>query len=252
MVQNLTITNGHGLAAGGISNAGTLTVTNSTFSGNSVPSGVSAFGGAIENIELLCGAGNAPCPATLTNTIVANSSGGNCAGTITDGGHNLDDGTTCGFTGTGCTNSSGSSLCRTNPKLDPAGLADNGGPTQTIALQADSPAVNAGDESVCAAPPVNNLDQRGYVRPSHAQCSIGAYEADPTGPEVCSGDCDGSGDVTVNELITMVNIALGTANVTACTAGDANGDGEIAVNAIVAGVNSALNGCPTAVATEQW
>jgi hypothetical protein len=31
-----------------------------------------------------------------------------------------------------------------------------------------------------------------------------------------------------------------------------SGDGEIAVNAIVAGVNSALNGCPTAVATEQW
>jgi len=62
-------------------------------------------------------------------------------------------------------------------------------------------------------------------------------------PSTCVGNCDGGGDVTVNELIQMVNIALGNANVTACTAGDANGDGEIAINEIVAGVNNALNGC---------
>ena len=42
----------------------------------------------------------------------------------------------------------------------------------------------------------------------------------------------------------MVNIALGTAPVSACMAGDANGDGEITINEIVAGVNNALNGCP--------
>ena len=47
----------------------------------------------------------------------------------------------------------------------------------------------------------------------------------------------------MNELITMVNIALGTANVSLCTAGDANGDGTITVNEIIAGVNNALNGC---------
>jgi hypothetical protein len=58
------------------------------------------------------------------------------------------------------------------------------------------------------------------------------------------GDCSGDGEVTVNELIQMVNIALGTAQVSACTAGDASGDGEITVNEIIAGVNSALNGCP--------
>src|SRR5262249_18638339 len=62
---------------------------------------------------------------------------------------------------------------------------------------------------------------------------------------VCTGDCNGDGEVTVNELITMVNIALGTAQVSACTAGDVNGDGEITVNEIVAGVNNALNGCST-------
>jgi len=59
----------------------------------------------------------------------------------------------------------------------------------------------------------------------------------------CVGDCNGDGQVTVNELIQMVNIALGAANVTACIAGDANGDGSITVNEIVAGVNNALGGC---------
>lgn len=59
----------------------------------------------------------------------------------------------------------------------------------------------------------------------------------------CSGDCNGDGEVTVNELITMVNVALGTSAASACTAGDANSDGEITVNEIVAGVNRALSGC---------
>ncbi|MFQ5665091.1 MAG: hypothetical protein ACE5I7_01540 [Candidatus Binatia bacterium] len=61
---------------------------------------------------------------------------------------------------------------------------------------------------------------------------------------VCVGDCNGDGQVTVNELITMVNIALGNADVSTCTAGDANGDGGITVNEIVTAVNNALNGCP--------
>jgi hypothetical protein len=59
----------------------------------------------------------------------------------------------------------------------------------------------------------------------------------------CVGNCNGDGEVTVDELITMVNIALGTANVTACTAGDANSDGEVTVNEIIAGVINALTGC---------
>lgn len=68
----------------------------------------------------------------------------------------------------------------------------------------------------------------------------------PTGtPKPCLGDCNGDSQVAVNELIQMVNIALGIANVTGCTAGDANGDGTITINEIIAAVNNALNGCPT-------
>ena len=204
----------------------------STFSGNSARSA----GGGISN-----GGGT----MTVTNTIVANStSGSNCVGSVTDGGHNLDDGTTCGFTGTGCTSTSGTSFCNTNPVLDPTGLKNNGGPTQTIGIQADSPAVNAGDETVCAALPVNNLDQRGYVRPGAGatRCSIGAYEFDSPGPSPCVGDCNNDGRVTVDEILTLVNMALGNAEMSECEIGDANKDGLITVDEILPAVNNALNG----------
>ncbi|MFI5396702.1 MAG: choice-of-anchor Q domain-containing protein [Candidatus Binatia bacterium] len=230
-------TNGNG---GGIANGGTLTVTNSTFSGNS--------GGSISN---------AIGTVTVTNTILANStSGGNCAGGVTDGGHNIDDGTTCGFTGTGCTSTSGRSFCNTNPQLEPAGLKNNGGPTLTVALctavgtpvscTGASPAINAGDESVCSTTTgtaaVGNLDQRGFIRPGTgaANCSIGAYEANSPGPPPCEGDCDGSGDVTADEILSLVNMALGNGGT--CPSGLAAGVTPD-VSVILTVVNNALNGC---------
>jgi hypothetical protein len=173
--------NGHG--GGAIANGGTLTVTNGTFSGNTAD----ALGGAIINSDTVTVtnstfSGNSDHDGgtiynysgtlTLTNAIVASStSRGNCVGSITDGGHNLDSDGSCGVGPA------------TDPKLDPEGLANNGGPTQTIALRVGSPAINAGDETVCAAPPVNNLDQRGYVRPGTGatRCSIGAYEFNSPG-----------------------------------------------------------------------
>jgi hypothetical protein len=204
---------------GGISNTGTLTVTNSTFSGNTAGG---AGGGGIGNYGT----------AALTNTIIANSTqGGNCAGTITDGGHNLDsDGTCVG--------------AATDPLLAPAGLASNGGPTQTIALLPGSPAINAGDPEVCANPPVNGFDQRGYVRPGvgHAQCAIGAYEADAVPPEACVGNCNGDGVVTIDELILGVNIVLELRPVDACPA-FANSQGMVDIAQLITGVNNALGGC---------
>lgn len=58
----------------------------------------------------------------------------------------------------------------------------------------------------------------------------------------CTGDCNGNGEVTVDEILIMVNIALGNAAPSACAAGGAGGD--ITVVDIVAAVNNALNGCP--------
>ena len=56
-------------------------------------------------------------------------------------------------------------------------LADNGGPTLTHALAMNSPAIDAGDNTICATEPINNLDQRGEPRPIGSSCDIGAYES---------------------------------------------------------------------------
>ena len=65
----------------------------------------------------------------------------------------------------------------------------------------------------------------------------------PTTQVACTGDCDGSGDVTVNEIITLVDIALGTAQRLACASGVPSG-AAANVALIIQGVNNALNGCP--------
>ncbi len=67
--------------------------------------------------------------------------------------------------------------------------------------------------------------------------------------QVCVGDCNGDGEVTVNELITGVVIALGSViqPPPMCDAMDANHDGTIVVNELILGVNNALRGCPATV-----
>jgi hypothetical protein len=62
-------------------------------------------------------------------------------------------------------------------------------------------------------------------------------------PLACGGDCNGNRDVTVDELLKMVNIALGSEMVGLCEAGDRNGDSIITVDEILTAVNNALNGC---------
>ena len=231
-VTNSTFSGNSGAYGGGISNGGTLSVTNCTFSGNSAPPVFGPGGGGIHNRGDFA-------PATLTNTILVNNVGGNCDGTITDGGHNLDDGTSCGFT------KANGSLGNTDPQLDPTELRNNGGPTQTIALEAGSPAINAGDETICAAPPVNNRDQRGFVRPGTGatRCSIGAVEYNSPGPPACAvGDCNRDSAVSIDEIITLVDIALDTPFAARCPYGVPGGT-EVKVALIIQAVDDALNGC---------
>jgi len=164
---------------GGIFNFGTatvLTLTNCTISGNHAGARHQT-GGGIDGY------------ATFRNTIVAHNTaefGANCAGTGIDQGHNLSDGT-CGFSGPDCEFGPGSSFCNVNPQLDPAGLKDNGGPTQTVALctgpgvpsascTAASSAIDAGDDAVTGPPDNLTTDQRGLPRLSGARVDIGAYE----------------------------------------------------------------------------
>jgi hypothetical protein len=106
---------------------------------------------------------------TLRNTIVATntaSSNPNCNGTIANGGNNLDSGTSCGWVSTNGSKSSA------DPMLGP--LADNGGPTLTMALLPGSTAYNGVTYNAPNGCP--STDQRGFFRPQAGLCDIGAYE----------------------------------------------------------------------------
>jgi hypothetical protein len=108
----------------------------------------------------------------ISDSIVANNDNTNClavdAGSITSEGNNIENGTDCGFT-------SGGDMQNTDPLL--GGLADNGGPTWTMALLPGSPAIDAAGDQACADPTVGGIDQRGISRPIGATCDIGAFEA---------------------------------------------------------------------------
>ncbi len=59
-------------------------------------------------------------------------------------------------------------------------------------------------------------------------------------PTFCVGDCDGTGTVTVDEILTLVNLALGNGG--ACA--DGLSVGVIPdVSQVLQAVNNALNGC---------
>src|SRR5690349_14161217 len=76
-----------------------------------------------------------------------------------------------------------------------------------------------------------------------AFCGRGAAQR-PVADELCVGDCDHSGAVTVDEVVIGVNIALGTLAVDACTALDADANGQVSVDELVTAVNRILDGCP--------
>ena len=100
--------------------------------------------------------------AALCNSILSSNSPANGSSAISDQGHNLSSDATCGFTAPG-------SLNNTAPRLGP--LADNGGPTPTMALLPGSPAIDAADATGAPA-----TDQRGVARPQGPRADIGACE----------------------------------------------------------------------------
>ena len=194
---------GGGINSGGDpyrSGGGTVTVNNSTLSGNAAPAG----GGGINNNgfgvstvtvtnstlsgNLTNGTGGGILIRrggllTARNTILANSLGGNCGTIISSQGHNLSDDGTCSTSFT-----QSSDLNGIPAGLDPGGLQNNGGPTQTIALLPGSPAVDAiplSPTDYCTAAngtaPVAT-DQRGGARPQGPACDIGAFELEGVAP----------------------------------------------------------------------
>lgn len=104
-------------------------------------------------------------------------------------------------------------------------------------LTATSPAVDRG-----AARDDLPADFTGLARPQGAGFDIGAYEL-AAGGGSCPGDCNGDGQVLVNELVSGVGILLGFADLTACPSTDSDGNGVVSVNELVGAVRSALSGC---------
>lgn len=165
-----------GFGGGGLNNNnGSLTLRNATVSGNttafwgggvrnSVGTVNAQFSTVTGNQASIDGGGiaNGTGAFTLRGTILAANLAGNCAGTVTTGGNNLDSGTTCSL--------AAGELSSSDPLLGP--LAANGGPTATHAFLTGSPARDSGGTAGC--PPT---DQRGISRPQGPACDIGAYEA---------------------------------------------------------------------------
>ncbi len=107
---------------------------------------------------------------TIGNSIVdGNSADFGTGNTITDLGHNLIG------SGGGFINGMNGDIVGQSPGLGT--LANNGGPTQTFALLAGSPAIDAGNNSLI--PSGVTTDQRGpgFARISGTSVDIGAFES---------------------------------------------------------------------------
>ena len=242
---NLTVTNstflGNSANSGGAifnSDSGVLSVTNCTFSGNI---GTSGGGGAIftnnggtvvsstfsaNSSVLVVNTGAAifgnGSTITVSNSILANSIGFNCpvgqaVEVIGNGGGNISDDSSCGFgSSTGANGKTiGDSVL---PLLDPSGLQNNGGPTDTIALQPDSPAVNAVPIANCLP-----TDRRGDPRPDPADnsgaCDAGAFEsidvtATPTATATATATPAATASPTASATATGTPTATATASAT--------------------------------------
>ena len=185
-------------SGGGIWNIGTLTVRNCTIASNSATAVLNRYtaaksynGGGIMNAGLLQLQSTTICAnqatsdggglrntgeAEVINTLIAGNSSltttaADVSGTLSSGGHNLIQ-SPAGITLIG---GSGDTL-GADARLDV--LRNNGGPTETVALLPDSPAIDAGDNSASPA-----VDQRGLPRPAGGAADIGAFEYQP-GPTI--------------------------------------------------------------------
>ncbi len=195
--------NGAAIYVDGTSGSAALTITNCTFNQNTADGIGAVVNSASNGIQL---ANNIFKSDGSTQTIF------NGGGTITSLGHNLSD-----DNGGGVLNGPGDQI-NTNPLLDPSGLQNNGGPTQTIYLLSTSPAINAGNDANAPA-----RDQRSYLRTGVSD--IGAVEFNGTLAPVSAGSIKthgATGAFTVDLPLT------GAAGVE-CRSGGANGDHQLVI-----------------------
>ena len=150
--------------------ANTTTIINSTIAFNDGGPRASNGGG----LRVSAGTISVQNSIVASNTVTSPTSGqqipSNCGtsspGVITSLGHNLETASDCGFTTAG-------DLQSTDPRFLTGGTSDTGGNTDTIALAADSPVVDAVPDGSAGC---SGTDQRDVARPQGTACDIGAYE----------------------------------------------------------------------------
>ena len=167
-VNNVTVSgNSAQNVGGGIFNSGPLTLKNSTVVSNTSDSdndGAGDGGGILRNAGTV----------TIQNTIIANNKKGPSTPDDCSASADLSLSFSLLETITNCTfTDGGNNITAADPLLNT--LADNGGNTQTHALQATSPAIDAGDDTTCLS-----TDQIGTSRPQGNGCDMGAFELIPT------------------------------------------------------------------------
>jgi hypothetical protein len=141
--------------------SGGLTVAFSTFSGNVASQGSAISEGGTGMFR-------------VKSSIFANSFNTCSFSPGASDGYNLSDDKNCPL-------GAPTDMKNVPAGLNPDGLENNGGPTQTVALLASSPAVNAIPLSSCTTISGSQVstDQRGVSRPQGGGCDIGAYELAP-------------------------------------------------------------------------
>lgn len=161
---------------------GSVVLTDDTITGNTATgqgggiydaSELQVSGATVAGNEATGGGGLAGTKAVeLVNTILALNGHGDCSIQIADPlGHNLADDPTCKLGEAGDKPEAKAGLALVEGALKPTPLlADNGGFTETIALQSGSAALAAGSQSACLP-----TDQRGVARASKL-CDIGAFQ----------------------------------------------------------------------------
>jgi parallel beta-helix repeat protein len=196
-LTNCTVSGNSAQSGGGLSDYGTATLTGCTVSGNQA----SGAGGGVYIYSGTFAPGN----ATISDTIIAGNSAGtgpDVRGTVSaDRGYNLisiGDGSAA-FTAPG--DQVGSAASPIDPKL--AKLGDYGGPTQTMALLAGSPAIGAG-----IAVAGITTDQRGFGL-DLPQPDIGAFQSTLVVNTTRDGFSSSPGIMSLRLAVTVANVAGG-------------------------------------------
>jgi hypothetical protein len=158
-------TNGAAGTSGGSYNSGTMTIVASTVTRNNG----GGAGGGVYNIN----------EATAVNSLFALNTAASAPdyfGSFSTQGHNLigNNSGAFGFFVGNDNDIVGTANAPIDPLILP--LADNGGPTWTVALKPGSPAMDAGNDAVLGSPFNLTTDQRGEPRKNGSHVDIGAYE----------------------------------------------------------------------------